>query len=957
MSNSISRRFEPSSSSDRFATAVLLGLVIVAVVLSALSFQRKMSSFHPVGLELASTSAGWRVEAAYSASSLLPGDILVLIDKRDFSSQAEATDLLERSHTSDVVFLRDGELQTGIHRRPPLRIDFSYLVLALIGVAYLFIGLYTLLRGVDWQVALFVLWCTCSALLYLISPNIPPADALDLLFYLLDESCRLLLPPLTLHFFLVFPRPLREQAPRIQRHRVPFLYLPGLALLALQTDLALGFRRLVPSPSGELVFLLDRISLLLVVGYSLAALVALIAQGRRSTGWAEQRQILWIAAGMAAGYIPFLGLYVAPLSVGLPIPEALQVLGVLPLALVPLGFAWALLRYRLWDVAIILRNATTYTLTLMLGGIGFSLLSLLIRQQVPQSMEWTRNLSTIAGGLLVAGLLVPAKQSIGGALERFQYRGAFARRRALADLGEELLHERDLERLCANLTRQLEETMSLERCNLFLLQDDEFHPVTPESLTASFFLPQEAIGERFWQLDWIRIEQQSLPTLDPDIEDELFSYGYRTAFPLRVRDRPVGILATGYKAGHLPLTSADSDLIRQILNQAALAIENAQLIEQMQQRLRQVLELKQFNEEIIESSPAGIAVLDRDGRIIRANLAFAALVQRNREALRHQPIDDVMGDLELPPPEGGQVEAILVDARGRERNVQLSVAVLRGASGSGDRVLVVNDVTALVSMERALQEKERMAALGVMAAGVAHEVNTPLTGISSYAQMLLRSTEEADPRFALLQKVERQTFRASSIVGSLLELSRSAQPSITEVRMRPLFEESIDLLETRLDEHNVTVDLGDWSESITALGNEGELLQVVNNLIVNAAEAMAVNDSATAREIIIRAEEAEDRIIITVDDRGPGIAPENLPKIFRPFFSTKLDHGGTGLGLSISYEILRRHGGELRATNLPGGGCRMTLILPAKGAQKTALRDRANRSASVDTNDNETHDA
>ena len=343
---------------------------------------------------------------------------------------------------------------------------------------------------------------------------------------------------------------------------------------------------------------------------------------------------------------------------GLPTPELLQVLAVLPLGLVPLGFAWALLRYRLWDVAIILRNATTYAMTLILGGLGFSLLNVLIRNQIPSNMEWTRNLSTIAGGLLVAGLLVPTKQSIGGALERFQYRGALARRRSLADLGEELLHERDLEPLCANLTRQLEETMSLERCNLFLLDGDEFHPVTPESLTIRSTSRKKAIGDRFWELDWIRIEQQSLPTLDPDIEDELFGYGYRTAFPLRVRDRPVGVLATGYKSGHSPLNSADSDLIRQILNQAALAIENAQLLEQMQQRLQQVSELQQFNEEIIESSPAGIAVLDDRDRIVHSNLAFSDLVKRGREAMRHLSISEVL-PIELPEPESGILETTL----------------------------------------------------------------------------------------------------------------------------------------------------------------------------------------------------------------------------------------------------------------------------------------------------------
>ena len=928
------KALEPDLASPTRVTALLVGVVVVCIALSVLSFQRRVAAFQGSGLELTQTESGLRVDGSFEGSSLEPGDILVLINGREFSSVAEAEQLLDQSFSSDVAFMRGETLQNGMHRRPPVRVDFAYLVLALIGVAYLFIGLYTLLRGVDRLVVQFVLWCCCSALMYLVSPvALPPRDSLDHFFYLLDLGARVTLPPLTLHFFMVFPRPLTNRGGErlIPTRLLTLLYLPAALQLVVQLDLALGWRRLIPRPTEAMVFLLDRIELLLIVGFALMALVALIAQSRRAGAWEERRQLLWIAAGMAGGYIPFLLLYVAPRTVGLPIPRALELVAVLPLALVPLGFAWALLRYRLWDVAIILRNATTYTLTLVFGAIAFSLLSLLIREQIPVGNEWTRNLTTIAGGLLVAGLLVPTKQSIGSTLERFQYRGAFRRRQALADLGDELLHERDLETLCSNLTRQLEETMFLERCNLYLLQGDEFHPVTPESLTANFFLPEEAIGERFWELEWIRIEEQSLPTLDPDIEDELFAFGYRTAFPLSVRGRPVAILVTGYKEGHLPLTSADSDLIRQILNQAALAIENAQLLEQMQERLRQVLELKQFNEGIIESSPAGIAVLDEKDRVIRSNVAFASLVAQDRGALRHRPIQRALQGVDLPAADTGSIEIILTDSKGRERNVQLSVAALSATAETGSRVLLLNDVTELTQMERALQEKERLAALGVMAAGVAHEVNTPLTGISSYAQMLLGNTPEDDPRFALLKKMELQTFRASRIVGSLLELSRASQPSSDRVSLRRLVRESVDVLQSRLDERDVAVRIvEDWPETDLVSGNEGELLQVVNNLILNAAEAISDNSDLADDERVVEVEaQAEGNALrLSVLDRGPGIDPDDLPKIFRPFYSTKLDRGGTGLGLSISYQIVRSHNGDLTAQNRPEGGCRITITLP-----------------------------
>ena len=271
--------------------------------------------------------------------------------------------------------------------------------------------------------------------------------------------------------------------------------------------------------------------------------------------------------------------------------------------------------------------------------------------------------------------------------------------------------------------------------------------------------------------------------------------------------------------------------------------------------------------------------------------------------------------------------------------MQLSVAALSATAETGSRVLLLNDVTELTQMERALQEKERLAALGVMAAGVAHEVNTPLTGISSYAQMLIGNTPEDDPRFALLKKMELQTFRASKIVGSLLELSRASQPSYERVSLRRLVRESVDVLQSRLDERGVRVETHDeWPEDDFVSGNEGELLQVVNNLVLNAAEAISESQTLEDDEKVVEVEaRAEgDSLRLSVLDRGPGIDLDDLPKIFRPFYSTKLDRGGTGLGLSISYQIIRSHNGDLTAENRSDGGCRITVTLPRHGQNGAA---------------------
>ena len=141
-------------------------------------------------------------------------------------------------------------------------------------------------------------------------------------------------------------------------------------------------------------------------------------------------------------------------------------------------------------------------------------------------------------------------------------------------------------------------------------------------------------------------------------------------------------------------------------------------------------------------------------------------------------------------------------------------------------------------MENALREKDRLAALGMLAAGVAHEVNTPITGISSYAQMLLEETAPSDPHYDILKKVERQTFRAARIVNNLLEFAHRRQNEPKPVDLAPLLSECVDLLGDRIGKRRIAVDWTPPEEKLQVVGCDGELQQVFTNLILNAIDAM-----------------------------------------------------------------------------------------------------------------------
>jgi hypothetical protein len=391
-----------------------------------------------------------------------------------------------------------------------------------------------------------------------------------------------------------------------------------------------------------------------------------------------------------------------------------------------------------------------------------------------------------------------------------------------------------------------------------------------------------------------------------------------------VREQPVGIVVTGFRGGSEPLDSDDIDAVRALLDQAALAIENAQLFDQVQRQLETVVALQRHSEGILESSPAGIAVLDAHDTIATANLAFASLAGRPRTEVVGRPLQSVLPLGELPEPGAGSRQVPCCDALGRRRQLDVSVAELQAASGAGRRVVVLQDVTDRIAMEEALKEKDRLASLGVLAAGVAHEVNTPLTGISSYAQLLLAETSADDPRRALLEKVEKQTFRASRIVSNLLEFARKPGVERRPIEVGALLRDTADLLKERLAARGVRLEFHDASNSARIVGSEGELQQVFTNLMINAIDAMA----ATGGRLRVDVQRSDRAVVVAVEDEGNGVPAENREAIFQPFFTTKRGSGGTGLGLSISYSIVEHHGGTLRFENLEPRGCRFTVELP-----------------------------
>jgi signal transduction histidine kinase len=244
-------------------------------------------------------------------------------------------------------------------------------------------------------------------------------------------------------------------------------------------------------------------------------------------------------------------------------------------------------------------------------------------------------------------------------------------------------------------------------------------------------------------------------------------------------------------------------------------------------------------------------------------------------------------------------------------------------------ILLLENITDRVRLEEQLQISEKMASIGLLAAGVAHEVNTPLTGISSFTQMLLDGADPKDPKTALLEKIERQTFRAAKIVNGLLNLSRPGMDNRERIHVdvNEVINDVLALLEHQFEVGSIKVrrELSETPTTVVAV--EHQLQQVFLNLFLNARDAMPRGGWLTVTTRV------DDRhVMAEVADTGQGIPPEQVARIYDPFFTTKTIGRGTGLGLSITYGIVREHDGTIRCDSAVGQGTRFTLTLPLTAA-------------------------
>ncbi|MDP9490906.1 MAG: GAF domain-containing protein, partial [Actinomycetota bacterium] len=608
-------------------TNLLILIVTAAVVVGGFaSFQRKRSSFERIdftftrkdgsrNILVKTVEAGSDAEAA----GLRAGDEIFVIGDTPTREIEGLQKTLRRFGQQEVpmVISRDGgQVFQLTYRVPQLEIDYPYLILSFIGFLYLAIGLFTLFRGGRTESTLFYFVTLLSFIVYVYTPA-GDIDALFKVLQLTEDFATIILPPLTLNFFLIFPRP-------VVRHRglIAAMWVPPALLAAWVVDLLIFGNRIAVATPRSSFELIQRWQIAHFAIYVTLAVIAL-AYTYRISAPISRKQIKWIYLGMVLGFLPFLLIYIVPYLVTGSVRPLYSTISILPLALIPLAFALSILKYKLWDVEVVIKEILAYSVTFIFGMVAFSTINVVLSHVIEERSVFERNFLAFTSGLLIAGVLIPVKGRVESVIERFVYRDSWKHRRAISEFAQELATFHDVHELISMMRERLRDALGLQRMNLFTREGPtlviyEPEPSTPRRVAIVDFGNMPAEGP-------LMLSEPRLPE-SSGVHWQLLRAGYRYVFPLRNRGELQGMLVLGTKRHDEPLSRDDLHLVESLTAPVALAIENSRLYGRLRRQLDEIQALKEYNENIIESSSSAIAVVSSEGYVLTANKAFWDLV-------------------------------------------------------------------------------------------------------------------------------------------------------------------------------------------------------------------------------------------------------------------------------------------------------------------------------------------
>ena len=926
----------------RFTAGALFLLTVAAIILSWINFQKERDFQVPYDgarwIEREDGLTADRVEANGPAAKagLVRGDHLSAVNGHEVKNTAGLIRQLYSAGawTKATYSLVRGSVQldSSVILVPADKSLFSWL--RFIALIYLGIGLYVLLRR--WTApgsTHFYIFCLVSFIAYCFKYT-GKLNQFDWTIYWGNITAGLLQPALFLHFVLTFPE--KRNFVRKYGAAIPLIYLPALVLLVIQVA---ALR--VLQASGRLVLTLDRLQMAYSALFFAAAAGVLLYSYRRASTPILRQQLKWVTRGTILAITPYTMFYVLPFLTG-ALPTVGMKVSVLSLALLPLTFGYAIFRYRLMDVDLIFKRGMVYTLSAAaIVGFYFAIVAgvaELVHTQVPSSGPWGLVIAIVATALLFD----PLRKWIQERVDQFFYRTRYDYRRTLIEFGRELSAETDLDKMLTSVENRLSRTLLVDRMAIFLSSGE----AGQKFLLAKSFGINQTSGLDLTFLSAPRPEMEAghlffdnahqVPREAPSAQEAIARLDLNYYIPCRAQQKTIAFLGLGKTVEGDFLSSEDIELLETLSGYLGIAVQNARLYASLEQKVAEYERLKDFNENIVESINVGVLAVDLADRVESWNSQMEVMYALPRWQALTRPLGEIFPPafveefyrVRQSPGIHNLYKFRLSTPTGESRVVNVAIAPLvsRKFHVIG-RLIIMDDITERIELESQLSQADKLSSIGLLAAGVAHEVNTPLAVISSYAQMLSKQLQGDPQKSGLMEKITHQTFRASEIVNNLLNFSRTSGTEFAEIDVNKVILDTLALMEHQFKTSKIRVEDELCHHLPPIQGNAGRLQQVFLNLFLNAKDAMA--DGGTLRI----ASSNGDAVSVKVSDTGNGIAQEHIQRIYDPFFTTKAapregQGKGTGLGLSVTYGIIQEHAGKIRVESNPGEGTTFYLDFP-----------------------------
>jgi len=509
--------------------------------------------------------------------------------------------------------------------------------------------------------------------------------------------------------------------------------------------------------------------------------------------------------------------------------------------------------------------------------------------------------------------------------------------KALLEIGQELASTIELEELLSRILKISREVFHFENAIIRLLDADRGMLMTAASYgyAEAANRPEIRVGQGVMG----KVAQVGKPILVadvatlPDYVQGISDARSELAVPMLAREKLIGVFNV---ESPRPDAFHDEDIVplMTMAGQAAIAIENARLYKNLRAVSLRYQELHQFNSRILKSANLGIYTIDAGMRITSWNRRMEELSGVSEEDALGNDLFDLFPVLEE---EGFADRVRRVLQRGMAEKVRLThrnmkgelrfqkrrLSPLKDAERTTGVVVIVEDITEFKRLLEQMIQSEKLAEVGRLSAGIAHEVNNPLAVISYAAQLLLREEELPPFQKELAERIDSEVDRLKTLTGSLLSFSRAREMVRRETDLNEVLRDVLRLLRYELNRHSIRL-VEDFAELPAIQADPNKLKQVFINLLMNASQAMPEGGTLSVRTTLVAGEEIE----AAVTDTGPGIPADVRERIFEPFFSTKREGEGTGLGLYICRNIVAEHEGRLLLESVPGQGATFRVVLP-----------------------------